>query len=100
MLETVNSIYTDAIRNGEGSEAAKAKLIAAARSKGAELGRFKLGSTVILLLGRDAVQWNGDLAAGRSDRSPSRAAVCPRSVLQQRWCTGSRRSTPAHQAPS
>ncbi len=33
-------------------------------AKGAEMGRFKLGSTVILLFGRDALQWQETLAAG------------------------------------
>ena len=31
--------------------------------KGAEMGRFKLGSTVILLFGPDQVRWAEDLAA-------------------------------------
>lgn len=32
--------------------------------QGAEMGRFKLGSTVILLFGPDAVQWQDSLGAG------------------------------------
>lgn len=32
--------------------------------KGAEMGRFKLGSTVVLLFGKDAVNWNESLTAG------------------------------------
>ncbi len=33
-------------------------------SKGDEMGRFKLGSTVILLFGKDAVEWQSTLTAG------------------------------------
>jgi phosphatidylserine decarboxylase len=33
-------------------------------NKGAEMGHFKLGSTVILLFGASAVQWAADLQAG------------------------------------
>lgn len=36
--------------------------------KGAELGRFKLGSTVILLFGKDAAQWSSALADGSAVR--------------------------------
>lgn len=36
--------------------------------KGSEMGRFKLGSTVILLLGKDAVQWTESLSAGNAVR--------------------------------
>uniref|UniRef100_UPI002B1D359F phosphatidylserine decarboxylase n=1 Tax=Pseudomonas bubulae TaxID=2316085 RepID=UPI002B1D359F len=32
--------------------------------KGAELGRFKLGSTAIVLFGPDQVQWSEALLAG------------------------------------
>jgi phosphatidylserine decarboxylase len=32
--------------------------------KAAEMGRFKLGSTVILLFGADAVRWRDTLVAG------------------------------------
>jgi phosphatidylserine decarboxylase len=32
--------------------------------RGAELGRFNMGSTVILLFGRDAVRWDSELQAG------------------------------------
>ena len=32
--------------------------------KGAEMGRFKLGSTAIVLFGPDQVQWAQELAAG------------------------------------
>ncbi|MNO01659.1 Phosphatidylserine decarboxylase proenzyme [compost metagenome] len=32
--------------------------------KGAELGRFKLGSTAVVLFGPDQIQWAEDLAAG------------------------------------
>ncbi len=33
-------------------------------AKGEEMGRFKLGSTVILLFGKDRVQWADDFASG------------------------------------
>ncbi len=36
--------------------------------KGAEMGRFKLGSTAIVLFGPEQVQWNSELAAGSSVR--------------------------------
>ncbi|WP_416885427.1 archaetidylserine decarboxylase [Marinospirillum sp.] len=36
--------------------------------RGAEMGRFKLGSTVILLFGPDAMAWRDDLAAGSAVR--------------------------------
>lgn len=36
--------------------------------RGAEMGRFKLGSTVILLFGPQAVAWRDDLAAGSAVR--------------------------------
>ena len=42
-------------------EAARAPI---SLEKGAELGRFKLGSTAIVLFGPDQVQWAADLAAG------------------------------------
>ena len=32
--------------------------------KGAELGRFKLGSTAVVLFGPDQVQWDAELLAG------------------------------------
>jgi phosphatidylserine decarboxylase len=32
--------------------------------KGEEMGRFKLGSTVVLLFGKDAVSWDTSLSAG------------------------------------
>ncbi len=32
--------------------------------KGQEMGRFKLGSTVILLFGKDAIEWSSQLQAG------------------------------------
>lgn len=34
--------------------------------KGAEMGRFKLGSTVVLLFGKDQMQWAQELSAGSS----------------------------------
>jgi len=36
--------------------------------KGQEMGRFKLGSTVILLFGEDAVDWHSDYQAGTATR--------------------------------
>lgn len=36
--------------------------------KGAEMGRFKLGSTAIVLFGPEQVQWSSELAAGSSVR--------------------------------
>lgn len=36
--------------------------------KGAEMGRFKLGSTAIVLFGADAVQWQSDFSAGSTTR--------------------------------
>jgi phosphatidylserine decarboxylase len=32
--------------------------------KGAEMGRFNMGSTILLLMGRDAIAWRNDLNAG------------------------------------
>ena len=40
--------------------------------KGAELGRFNLGSTVILLFGRDAVRWEAAIRAGMTVRMGQR----------------------------
>lgn len=37
-------------------------------AKGAEMGRFNMGSTVILLFGPGKAQWNPDLKAGKSTR--------------------------------
>jgi phosphatidylserine decarboxylase len=36
--------------------------------KGAELGRFNMGSTVILLYGRDAVDWAPSMLPGQTLR--------------------------------
>ena len=36
--------------------------------RGAELGHFKLGSTAIVLFGKDKVQWTQDLAEGTDVR--------------------------------
>lgn len=36
--------------------------------KGAEMGRFNMGSTVVLLFGKDAVAWNESLVANRAVR--------------------------------
>jgi phosphatidylserine decarboxylase len=35
-----------------------------ALDKGEEMGRFNMGSTVILLFQRDRVSWNADVTAG------------------------------------
>jgi len=40
--------------------------------KGAEMGRFNLGSTVILLFGRGAVRWEADLRPGATARMGQR----------------------------
>lgn len=34
--------------------------------KGDEMGRFNMGSTIIVLFGKDAVQWNDDFTAGKA----------------------------------
>jgi phosphatidylserine decarboxylase len=31
--------------------------------KGEEMGRFNMGSTIIVLFGKDCVQWNADVQA-------------------------------------
>jgi phosphatidylserine decarboxylase len=36
--------------------------------KGEEMGRFKLGSTAIILFGPDVMQWQADLVAGSPTR--------------------------------
>ncbi len=45
--------------------------------KGAELGRFKLGSTAIVLFGPEQVQWAAELAAGTSVRMGQRLSAAP-----------------------
>ncbi|MFO1371575.1 MAG: archaetidylserine decarboxylase [Candidatus Competibacteraceae bacterium] len=40
--------------------------------KGTEMGRFNMGSTVILLLGRNAVRWEGSVQAGMTVRMGQR----------------------------
>ena len=42
--------------------------------KGAELGRFNMGSTVILLFGRNAVRWGAELQAGSAVKMGQRLA--------------------------
>jgi phosphatidylserine decarboxylase len=32
--------------------------------KGAEMGRFNMGSTIIVLFGKDKIRWNDNLQAG------------------------------------
>jgi phosphatidylserine decarboxylase len=44
--------------------------------KGAELGRFNMGSTVILLLPRGAVAWSGRFAAGATVRMGEAIGAC------------------------
>jgi phosphatidylserine decarboxylase len=34
--------------------------------KGDEMGRFNMGSTIIVLFGQDKVRWNADLTAGKA----------------------------------
>ncbi len=53
--------HTDSPRHWDYPESGEG---AVALEKGAELGRFNLGSTVILLLPRGAVEWGGELAPG------------------------------------
>lgn len=36
--------------------------------KGEEMGRFNMGSTIIVLFGKDSMAWNGDFLAGKSVR--------------------------------
>jgi phosphatidylserine decarboxylase len=55
------AIAHDKVRN----EAASAPV---QLDKGAEMGRFKLGSTVVLLFGKDAVTWSEALTAGNTVR--------------------------------
>jgi phosphatidylserine decarboxylase len=43
--------------------------------KGAEMGRFKLGSTVVLLFGKNAVEWDSALSAGAAVRMGQRIGV-------------------------
>jgi phosphatidylserine decarboxylase len=37
-------------------------------AKGEEMGRFRLGSTVIMVMPKGAVTWNGDQVAGKTVR--------------------------------
>jgi phosphatidylserine decarboxylase len=50
-------------------DASRAPLMLA---RGAELGRFNMGSTVILLLPPDAGEWRGTLSAGSAVRVGTR----------------------------
>lgn len=43
--------------------------------KGAEMGRFKLGSTAIVLFGKDQVQWAEELSAGSTVRMGQKLAA-------------------------
>lgn len=45
-------------------------------AKGAEMGRFQLGSTVILLLPRDRVYWDAELQPGATLRMGARIGRC------------------------
>ena len=45
--------------------------------RGAEMGRFMLGSTVILLFPRDTVHWERELAAGSPLRMGQRIGLPP-----------------------
>ncbi|MDS4031744.1 MAG: archaetidylserine decarboxylase [Candidatus Contendobacter sp.] len=49
--------------------------------KGAEMGRFNLGSTVILLFGRGAVRWEADLRPGATVRMGQRLGKATGSVV-------------------
>ncbi|AOU97608.1 phosphatidylserine decarboxylase [Acidihalobacter yilgarnensis] len=44
-------------------------------ARGAELGRFNMGSTVILLFGPGAIDWSTELATGQAVRMGSRLAL-------------------------
>ena len=48
--------------------------------KGAEMGRFNLGSTVILLFGRGAVRWETDIRSGAAVRMGQRLGKVARSA--------------------
>jgi len=49
--------------------------------KGAELGRFNMGSTVILLFGRDGVRWEPELQAGAAVKMGQRLGKVAKSVV-------------------
>ncbi|OYT97209.1 MAG: phosphatidylserine decarboxylase, partial [Pseudomonas sp. PGPPP3] len=55
-------------------EAARAPI---SLEKGAELGRFKLGSTAIVLFGPEQVKWAAELAAGTPVRMGQRMSAAP-----------------------
>lgn len=44
--------------------------------KGAEMGRFNMGSTIIVLFGKDAVAWHDELQAGKAVRLGESIARC------------------------
>ena len=50
---------------------------AVALKKGAELGRFNMGSTVILIFSRQRIRWAADLAAGGTVRMGQRIGSVP-----------------------
>lgn len=47
-----------------------------ALQKGAEMGRFNMGSTIIVLFGKDKVIWNDDLLAGKPVQLGERIGRC------------------------
>ena len=57
-------------------------------SKGEEMGRFNMGSTVILLLPPGRSDWAAGLAPG--ERRAGRAAAGPPGAERRRWMTGAR----------
>jgi phosphatidylserine decarboxylase len=44
--------------------------------KGAEMGRFNMGSTIIVLFGQDKVLWNADLIAGKAVKLGEKLGHC------------------------
>jgi phosphatidylserine decarboxylase len=48
-------------------------------ARGAEMGRFNMGSTVILLLERGRVRWADTLRAGETVRLGERIGTCAES---------------------
>ncbi len=48
-------------------------------SKGAEMGRFNMGSTVILLFGKESIRWDSRLCSGLALRMGEHIATCQQS---------------------
>ncbi len=62
-------VATDAVARAQAASSEPVQL-----AKAAEMGRFKLGSTVILLFGRDALHWSKTLQAGAPIKMGQRLA--------------------------